>query len=171
MAELEFLFDGERATASCEKSGSDFLVRVGTKEFRFTPLGDNLFSVLLNGERHIVGTAANKGAVHIDIDSVLLEVSEPSEDGFAGSAAGQLGEKDKIFAPMPGKIVKIQVAVGDVIVEKQPMVIVEAMKMENEVMSRAAGMVKAINFAPGDQVDTETPIIELELAKEKAKTP
>ena len=45
------------------------------------------------------------------------------------------------------------------------MVIVEAMKRENQVNSRANGTVKAVNFAVGDQVDTETPIIELELAE------
>ncbi len=49
--------------------------------------------------------------------------------------------------------------------EKQPMVIVEAMKMENQVNSKAKGTVKAVNFAAGDQVDTETPIIELDLAE------
>ena len=77
------------------------------------------------------------------------------------------GEKDKILAPMPGKIVKIQVAMGDEVTEKQPMVIVEAMKMEHQVMARANGKVKAINFADGDQVDTESPIIELELEAEE----
>jgi biotin carboxyl carrier protein len=43
------------------------------------------------------------------------------------------------------------------------MVIVEAMKMENQVNSRAKGKVKAVNFSAGDQVDTETPIIELDI--------
>ena len=46
------------------------------------------------------------------------------------------------------------------------MVIVEAMKMENAVLARAAGKVKAVNFAAGDQVDTDTPIIELEIEEE-----
>ena len=50
--------------------------------------------------------------------------------------------------------------------EKQPLVIVEAMKMENSVLCRANGTVRAVNFAAGDQVDTETPIIELEIAEE-----
>ena len=94
---------------------------------------------------------------------MLIEINEPTEDDFAGGGGGQAGEKDKIFAPMPGKVVKILVAVGDEVIEKQPMVIVEAMKMENQVNSKAKGKVKAVNFADGDQVDTETPIIELEL--------
>jgi biotin carboxyl carrier protein len=64
---------------------------------------------------------------------------------------------------MPGKIVKIMAEVGGDVREKQALVIVEAMKMENPVLARAKGKVKAIHFAVGDQVDTESPIIELEL--------
>ena len=68
---------------------------------------------------------------------------------------------------MPGNIVKLLVAVGDTVEVKQQTVIVEAMKMENPVLARAKGIVKAVNFAEGDQVDTETPIIELELELEE----
>ncbi|MFH1686571.1 MAG: biotin/lipoyl-containing protein, partial [bacterium] len=150
-----------------EREGDVLVVTVGETRFELTPAGDSLFSTNVNGSRCLVGVAEHQGTYYVDIDSVLLEVKEPSEDGFAGGAGGQLGEKDKIYAPMPGKIVKIQVAVGDAVVEKQPMVIVEAMKMENQVISRAAGTVKAVNFAAGDQVDTESPIIELELAAEE----
>ena len=59
------------------------------------------------------------------------------------------------------------VAPGDTVEVKQALVIVEAMKMENQVLSRANGVVKAVNFKAGDQVDTENPIIELELEEEK----
>ncbi len=166
MSSFEFLFDGEPVTSQCERHDDGFHVTVGEREFHFTPLGDNLFATQIDGRRCVVGAVGQRGTFYIDIDSVLLEVNEPSEDGFAGGAGGQTGEMDKIFAPMPGKIVKIQVAVGDSVVEKQPMVIVEAMKMENQVVARANGTVKAINFAVGDQVNTESPIIELDLAEE-----
>ncbi len=72
-------------------------------------------------------------------------------------------EKDKVFAPMPGKIVKIHVRVGDDVVEKQILAVVEAMKMENPVQALASGKVKSVNFSEGDQVDTEQAIIELDL--------
>ena len=75
----------------------------------------------------------------------------------------QADKTEAVAAPMPGKIVKIMVEVGDEVDVKHPMVIVEAMKMENQVNAKAAGTVKAVNFAAGDQVDTETPIIELDL--------
>jgi len=163
MANRALVFEGETVDVSCEREGEVLVITVGETRFELTPAGDSLFSTNVNGSRCLVGVAEHKGTYFIDIDSVLLEVKEPSEDGFAGGAGGQLGEKDKIYAPMPGKIVKIMVSLGDKVVEKQPMVIVEAMKMENQVNSRAKGKVKAIHFTAGDQVDTESPIIELEL--------
>ncbi len=159
----EFLFDDEVVSTVFEKSKEGFKVVAGEKEFFFQPVGENLYRVNINGTNHQAAVVAYKGTYYIDIDSVLIELTEPSEDGFAGGAGGQAGEKDKVFAPMPGKIVKILVEVGDDVTEKQAMVIVEAMKMENQVNCKAKGKVKAVNFAAGDQVDTETPIIELQL--------
>ncbi|UCG62383.1 MAG: hypothetical protein JSV52_03610 [Candidatus Zixiibacteriota bacterium] len=161
----DFLIDGEEYTVSCERKGDAVMVTVGEKEYEFFPAGDNLFNLTVNGHTYHAAAVYNKGTYYIDIDSVLLEVKEPSEDGFAGEGVGHAGEKDKIYAPMPGKIVKIMVEVGDAVEEKQAMVIVEAMKMENQVNAKASGTVRAVNFAPGDQVDTESPIIELELAE------
>lgn len=167
MNKTEYVYDGEVVEAACEKNGEVLTATVGEKVYEFTPVGENLFATMVNGRRCLVGVAVHNGTYFVDIDSRLIEVQEPSEDGFAGGAGAQMGEKDKIFAPMPGKIVKIMVEVGDSVTEKQPMVIVEAMKMENQVNSRAIGKVKAVNFSVGDQVDTESPIIELEIAAEE----
>lgn len=166
MSKLEFLFDGEPVESTLTKNGQSFEVTVGDKSFRLEPFGTNRYWVTVDGLKKLVAAVYDKGTIYIDIDSVLLEVTEPSEDGFAGGGSDHGGAKDKIFAPMPGKIVKIMVAVGESISVKQPMVIVEAMKMENQVNAKANGTVKAINFSEGDQVDTETPIIELELSEE-----
>ncbi|HOP06973.1 MAG TPA: hypothetical protein PLF13_06745 [candidate division Zixibacteria bacterium] len=167
MSNHEFMFDDEAVETVCERTSDGVKVTVGEKVFEFVPVGENRFRTMIDGRSCVIGAVGNNGKYYLDIDSRLIELQEPSEDGFAGGAGGAAGEKDKIFAPMPGKIVKIMVAVGDEVTEKQPMVIVEAMKMENQVNSRANGKVKAVNFKAGDQVDTETPIIELELEEEK----
>jgi biotin carboxyl carrier protein len=54
---------------------------------------------------------------------------------------------------------------GDMVEEKQPLAVVEAMKMENQINCPASGTIKLINFAVGDQVNTTNPIIELELTE------
>ena len=166
MNNLDFLFEDEIILTQTEKTETGFKVTVGDEVYQFISKGENLFKVSINGQTYFAAAVYSDGKYYVDIDSVLLEFKEPSSDGFAGGGAGQGGEKDKIFAPMPGKIVKLQVAVGDEVEIKQQMVVVEAMKMENQVISKAKGKVIAINFAEGDQVDTDSPIIELELEEE-----
>jgi biotin carboxyl carrier protein len=163
MPNHEFLIEGEQFNTKADKNVDGYRVEVGGQAYEIKPLGNGLFSTLIDGQKKTIAVAINKGVTYVDIDSVLVELREPSSDGFNGGAGDAAGEKDKIFAPMPGKIVKIMVAVGDQVQEKQQIVIVEAMKMENPVLARAKGKVKAVNFAAGDQVNTDSPIVELEL--------
>lgn len=166
MSRHEYLIDGEPIEAQVEKKGDIFSVQVGADSFEIQPLAPGLFAAVVNGRKMTIGAVSGNGITYVDIDSVLLELQEPSEDGFGGGVGDQDEAKDKIFAPMPGKIVKLLVAVGDTVEAKQQTVIVEAMKMENPVLAKAKGTVKAVNFAEGDQVDTDSPIIELELEGE-----
>ena len=163
MSKHEYLIDGESIETTVEKKGEFYSVTVGEDAFDVQPVAAGLFSVVVNGRKKLVGAAVTNGTTFVDIESVLLELREPTEDGFGGGAGDQETARDKIFAPMPGKVVKLLVAVGDTVEAKQQTVIVEAMKMENPVLAQAKGTVKAVNFAEGDQVDTDTPIIELEL--------
>jgi biotin carboxyl carrier protein len=59
-----------------------------------------------------------------------------------------------VAAEMPGKIVKVNVAVGDPVTEGKGIVVVEAMKMENEIRSPIDGVIKEIGVAEGDTVET-----------------
>jgi pyruvate carboxylase subunit B len=161
----EFVFNNERIAATVENNDDNLVVKVGDKEFTLRRIGDNLFATMLNGKRAEIAVVKHKSGYYVDVDSVLLDVLDASDAAIGGGVDEHGGEKDKVYAPMPGKIVKVMVAVGDEVAEKQPLVIVEAMKMENQINSPAKGKVKAVNFSPGDQVDTESPIVELELAE------
>ena len=72
--------------------------------------------------------------------------------GADGAAAGGDGE-ERVTAPMPGKVVRVLVAPGDEVAARQPMVVVEAMKMENEMAAPRAGTVKEIPVEEGMSVD------------------
>ena len=63
---------------------------------------------------------------------------------------------------MPGKVVEVLVAVGDEIEKDQGLLIIEAMKMENEIRATAAGKVKEIRVSPGQAVESGELLIELE---------
>ena len=74
----------------------------------------------------------------------------------APSAGGQTVE-----APMPGKILGIKVKVGDAVSYGQCVIVMEAMKMETEIVAPAAGTVAAINVSTGDSVETGAVLVTL----------
>jgi biotin carboxyl carrier protein len=78
-----------------------------------------------------------------------------------GSGAGRAGGKE-IRSFMPGKVVEVLVAVGDDVSKDQGVLIVEAMKMENEVRAAADGKVKEIRVAPGQAVESGELLVLLE---------
>jgi biotin carboxyl carrier protein len=67
-----------------------------------------------------------------------------------------------IVAPMPGMIVRVNVAEGDAVNAGQGLVVMEAMKMENELRAAAAGTVKRIHVAPGTAVEKGAMLLEME---------
>ena len=80
--------------------------------------------------------------------------------GFLPSgAAGTKGGDGSIQSQMPGKISKISVKVGDEVKEGQSLLIMEAMKMENEVKSPLAGIVEKIFVTTNQNVDSNAPLI------------
>jgi glutaconyl-CoA/methylmalonyl-CoA decarboxylase subunit gamma len=64
-------------------------------------------------------------------------------------------EGEEIQAPMPGKILKINVSEGDSINEGDTVLILEAMKMENEIVANTSGKVKKISVSVNDMVETD----------------
>jgi len=68
----------------------------------------------------------------------------------------------RIVAPMPGKIVRVLVKTGDVVGARQPIIVVEAMKMENELRSAREGTVAAIHVKEGASVEAGALLVELE---------
>ena len=79
----------------------------------------------------------------------------------ADSGAGAHGEQ-KVVAPMPGRVVRVLVGVGDQVAARQGLVIVEAMKMENELRSPKDGRVREINVTPGTSVEAGRVLLVVE---------
>ena len=88
-----------------------------------------------------------------EIEQVVLEAED---NKAAGAGAGS------ILAPMPGKVINVKVKVGDSVKMNQVVVVLEAMKMENEILSEAAGKVKEIKVKPGEAVEGNQVLIVVE---------
>lgn len=72
------------------------------------------------------------------------------------------GEIVEISAPMPGKILQVNVSPGDVVAVQQQLCSLEAMKMESAIQSTAAGVVVSVNVAPGDTVQYGAVLVVVE---------
>jgi pyruvate carboxylase subunit B len=86
---------------------------------------------------------------------------------MTGAASGPTGPTP-IVAPMPGLVVRIEVAEGDTVREGQGVVIVEAMKMENELAAAADAVVTRVLVGEGETVEKDQVLVELAAPDEKA---
>jgi biotin carboxyl carrier protein len=75
--------------------------------------------------------------------------------GRRDDARGSAGPQ-RIVAPMPGKIVRVLGQVGDTVAQRQPVVVIEAMKMENELRASRGGTLSEVRVEPGQSVDAGT---------------
>ena len=106
-----------------------------------------------------------RGAYSIDVDGFRYEVLTLDERTRAIRDLSAKSEAASgpapLKAPMPGLVVRIAVAVGDEVAAGQALVVVEAMKMENELRASSAGIVTAIKAVQGTAVEKGAVLIEL----------
>lgn len=134
----------------------------GTHEVDLQIISENCLSLLIGGKTYTAYVARDDKGRYVQIGEEQYLFEEPQEElsGVAGGPA-QVAETE-IGPPMPGKVVKLLVSEGEEVKVGQGLVIVEAMKMENEIKSTIAATVRKVNFSPGDLVNLGDVIIELE---------
>ncbi len=156
------------------------------RELLVETLSDGLYAVTLDGVRHqLEALALPHGAVSmlLDGDSHAFEFEEKGDE-VAVLLKGQLTTVDvvderrarlreatasftvegmqTIHSPMPGKIVKVFVKVGDEVTEGQSIVVIEAMKMENELKAPKAGRVTEVTAVEGTTVENGSKLVVIE---------
>lgn len=87
-----------------------------------------------------------------------------------GKSAAGVGS-GSLTAPMPGRVVKILVSEGEVVVQGAPAIIVEAMKMENELHAPTAGVVQRVAVREGDTVDAGQVLLEITAPSDASSAP
>ncbi len=104
------------------------------------------------------------GAVDVYIDGHRITVTQRTGLGRRTRAAqGAEGAgPQRVLAPMPGKVVRVLVAAGDEVEPRQALIVVEAMKMENELRSARAGRVREVFVREGQSVEAGTPLVVVE---------
>ena len=122
--------------------------------------------VTIGSEVHriVVRRGATRGAYTLWVDGfrfdgeALDERTRTIRDITAVSA--KASGPAPVNAPMPGLIVRVNVKVGDVVQAGQGVIVMEAMKMENELRASGAGTVKSVNIEPGKAVEKGMVLVE-----------
>lgn len=113
-------------------------------------------SLLVDGRSYdVVITPALAGVLEVRVGGVLVAVTmdgrryrrHPGEEHDRGAGP------QRLVAPMPGKIVRVAVASGDTVQPRQTLVVVEAMKMENELRASRGGVVRELHAREGASVE------------------
>ena len=84
---------------------------------------------------------------------VAVAIRDASASRSRGGAAGAAAGPQRLVSPMPGKVVRVLVREGDQVTPRQGLVVVEAMKMENELRAAKAGRVVSVAVQEGQSVD------------------
>ncbi|HET6272048.1 MAG TPA: biotin/lipoyl-containing protein [Bacteroidota bacterium] len=131
-----------------------------------TRIDANTFSILLHGGSHTLVASRTNSGYEVLSNGILLRVGVETERErllrqYAGTAiAGH--HRFEVHAPMPAMVARIQVNVGDEVTEGQGLIILEAMKMENELRAQQTGKVKEIWVVVGKAVEKGQLLLLLE---------
>jgi biotin carboxyl carrier protein len=121
-----------------------------------------VYSVLMNGRSYDVRVEETPGALAVVIDGFRFEIEVRDPRRFSRKSAGRGGEGvQTILAPMPGKVVRVLVAAGDAVEPGQGLLVVEAMKMQNEMKAGRAGTVLTVTAREGATVTAGEALVTL----------
>jgi len=116
----------------------------------------NIFSVLLNGDSHQIRIAPRPDGtltLHTGLAEYHAEVTDPRSWRGRRHGAVEAEGRQQITAPMPGKVVRLLVKQGDLVEAGQGLLIVEAMKMQNEIRSPKSGKIEKLFAKEGQPVN------------------
>ena len=123
------------------------------------------FKIAIDGKEYLV-EMEEIGGVQQPVQAPVAAapaapVAAPTEQAAPAAAPVSAASGDAMTAPMPGTILRLLVNIGDEVKENQPLMILEAMKMENEVVANHAGKVAGIHVNQGQVVNAGDALITI----------
>ena len=114
------------------------------------------YKVTLNGRTYEVEVEAGKAMLLDEYEAIVPAAAPVAAPAAAAPVAGEA-----VTAPMPGNILKVNVTAGQAVKEGDVLVVLEAMKMENEILAPKACTVKQVLVSKGATVDTGATLVVL----------
>ena len=158
-----FLIDGRERTVVVDDAGGPVTVTIDDGdpiEVDMASVGlPGVISLLINGRPHSAYVARRGAGFEVVVEGRRF----PIAPALGGRGRGAIGGRDatgEVTAPLAGVVITVRVAVGDVIAVGQPLLVIEAMKMQNEILAPLAGTVTAIHCEAGGRVEQGTLVVE-----------
>ena len=141
------------------RDGGRILARIDGREIsaELESDGEGGGTLALDGRRFRIASARRKDAILVAVGPRTFEFVRP-EEGRRRALGLTTAE---ITAPMPGKVLRVLVKEGEAVTAGQPLVVLEAMKMETALAAESDAIVKRVPVAPGQMVDHGAVLIEL----------
>ena len=146
-----------KVSANCVDDKITLAGENGPKDYLWEEFNPGEYLLKTNGKQHRV-VVARKGKdrwIWVDGHIHALKV-------VTGRPRVDTQEEGSLTAPMNGIVLKVLVKEGDRVKKKQPLVMLEAMKMQYEISSPGEGVVRSVNCKEGDQVEGGTALITLD---------
>jgi biotin carboxyl carrier protein len=161
---------GRVRQVAVERAGGGFAVELDGRSWRIdaSRVDASTLSLILDNEGKkgagfevivVPGPSAGRFTIQVGALPIAVTVNGHRRAGSSGPAAAG---PERIVAPMPGKVVRVLVRPGDVVAARQPLVVVEAMKMENELRASRAGTVAEVHVREGHSVEAGAPLIVIQ---------
>jgi len=145
------------------RRGEDVTARVDDVPLALTVQRDGQRWRVVGGDRTLAATVfRDRDTVWIAIDGEIHRCTA-ADDARTGGAGGGV-HSPRVTAPMPGKVLAVRVEVGQEVAAGDPLVVLEAMKMETIVSADAAARVSAVNVTAGSMVEPGQVLVVLEFA-------
>ena len=138
---FETLIQGREGRLEVEGSQFCYLSNDSLSDgsFSIEPLDVGCYSVLINGRSYLV-SRNRAGELYVNGVSCTVDVFDPRALRTRGKGSASQG-RQSVTASMPGKVIQVLVSAGDMVEAGQGLVVVEAMKMQNEMKSPKAGRI------------------------------
>ena len=162
--EFEFVVGDREEKFSIEEKDGLWFVKFDdqTVEAEVVPISPNTFWIDASGQSFVAYAAENEGKSYVSVAGREYCITKPASGARRKSGiGGTLKTEEIVGAPMPGVIVKVSVSEGEVVKADQVLVVVESMKMENNIRARGEALVRRVHVKAGDSVNFGSPLVEL----------
>ena len=122
--------------------------------------------VIVDGEKFEVDIEKNGDSWNVEIEgkkfSIKIDQKTSKNQSKSRKGRGKRKKSGKISSSIPGKIVSLNVKLGDQVEQGQVVMILEAMKMQNEILAPLSGKIVEVNCESGDSIEANMPLIVIE---------